>query len=96
MKEHFSFEIPRSIFVGDSIRIILSILIAFVVVSTTIGMKSMAMSIICLLILSFLFYIVLGSFGLTHTGLSMDSTTYPAPPRLGLDGVSVQNRLSGM
>jgi hypothetical protein len=94
MKEHFSLEIPRNIFTGNTINIIISIFISIGIVSSTIQFKNIIMSIISILILTVLFNIILGSFMTTHTGISLNSTTYPLPPHLGLDGISVQNQIT--
>jgi hypothetical protein len=96
MQEHFSFEIPRSIFVGNFMKYAISLFIAAAIVYTTIGFKNIVMSVLCLLILALLFYILLDSFMLTHSGLSTASTTYPVPPHLGLDGISLENTISGL
>ena len=96
MKEHLSFEIPRTIFIGSYMKIAFALLLAAIIVYTTIGFKNKVMSILCLLILALLFNILLDSFMMTHSGLSTASTTYPVPPHLGLDGVSLENSISGL
>lgn len=95
MKEDFSIEIPRTPFSGKIPIYLISFIISLVIVYTTIGFKNIIMSIICLLILMVLFYILLSSFSLQN-GLSTDSTTYPVPPHLGLDGISISNLISGI
>ncbi len=95
MKEDFSIEIPRNPLVGKIPIYLISFVISLVIVYTTIGFKNVVMSIICLLLLMVLFYILLSSLTL-HNGLTTDSTTYPVPPHLGLDGISVNNLISGL
>lgn len=95
MKEDFSIEIPRNPFTGKIPIYLISFIISLVIVYTTIGFKNIVMSILCLLILMVLFYILLSSFTLQN-GLSTDSTTYPVPPHLGLDGISMNNLTSGL
>ncbi len=95
MKENFSIEIPRNPFIGKIPTYLISIIISLVIVYTTVGFKNIMISIICLLILVILFYIILSSFSLQN-GLSTDSTTYPVPPHLGLDGISMNNLVSGL
>ncbi len=95
MKEDFSIEIPRNPFIGKIPIYLLSFVISLVIVYTTIGFKNVIMAIICLLILLVLFSILLSSFSL-HNGLTTESTTYPVPPHLGLDGISMNNLVSGL
>jgi hypothetical protein len=72
-----------------------SLLIALAIVYTSIGFHNVMISVLSVAILTILFYILSGSFMISNNGLSMESTTYPAPPHLGLDGVSVANRVAG-
>ncbi len=95
MKEDFSIEIPRNPLIGKIPIYLISFIISLVIVYTTIGFKNIIMSIICLLILMLLFSIILSSFSLQN-GLSTESTTYPVPPHLGLDGISMNNLTSGL
>lgn len=95
MKENFSLEIPRNPFIGEIPKYLISLIISFVIVYTTIGFKNIIISIICLLVLMVLFYILLSSYSLQN-GLSTESTTYPVPPHLGLDGISMNNLISGL
>ncbi len=95
MKENFSIEIPKNPFIGKIPIYLISFIISLLIVYTTIGFKNIIMSIICLLLLMVLFYILISSFSLNN-GLSTDSTTYPVPPHLGLDGISMNNLVSGL
>ena len=95
MKENFSLEIPRNPFIGEIPKYLISLIISLVIVYTTIGFKNIVISIICLLILMVLFYILLSSYSLQN-GLSTESTTYPVSPHLGLDGISMNNLISGL
>ena len=95
MKENFSINIPRNPFIGNVSQFLISLLFSLVIVYTTVGFKNMPITIICLLILTLLFYILLSSFFLSN-GLTTNSTTYPVPPHLGLDGVSINNLISGI
>ena len=95
MKEDFSIEIPRNPFSGKIPIYLISFIISLIIIYTTIGFKNIIMSIICILILMLLFYIILSSFSLQN-GLSTESTTYPVPPHLGLDGISMNNLVSGL
>ena len=95
MKEDFSIEIPRNPFSGKTLAYLISFIISLIIVFTTIGFKNIVMSILCILILALLFYIIISSFSLQN-GLSTDSTTYPVPPHLGLDGISMNNLVSGL
>ncbi len=93
MKEHFAIEIPRTLFVGNTFYFIISLLISIGIVYSSIQFKNMVMSIISILVLTLLINMILSSTMMTHTGLSLHSTTYPLPPHLGLDGISVQNQI---
>ncbi len=95
MKEDFSIEIPRNPFSGKIPIYLTSLIISLIIIYTTIGFKNIVMTLICLLILITLFSILLSSFSL-HNGLTTNSTTYPVPPHLGLDGISMNNLVSGL
>lgn len=95
MKEDFSIEIPKNPLIGKIPIYLISFLISLIIIYTTIGFKNIVMSILCILILMVLFYIILSSFSLQN-GLSSDSTTYPTPPHLGLDGISMNNLIAGL
>ncbi len=94
MKENFSIHIPRNPFIGNIYQILVSLLLASIIIYTTVGFKNIPITIICYLILTILFYILISSFYLSN-GLTTNSTTYPVPPHLGLDGISVSNLVSG-
>jgi hypothetical protein len=95
MKENFSIEIPRNPLIGKIPIYLISFMISLIIVYTTIGFKNIVMSILCILILALLFYIIVSSYTL-HNGLSTETTTYPVPPHLGLDGISMNNLVSGL
>ncbi len=94
MKEHFGISLPRRIFTTTTSQIMISFLLSLAIVYSTIKFNNMMMSIISLLLLTILFTIIIQSFGMTNTGLSTQNTTYPLPPHLGLDGISLENRYS--
>ncbi len=96
VQEHFSLHIPRTLFGSAVVRILLSLIIAALIVYSSIGFKELPVSLFSLLLLAFLIHLLLSSFTITHDGLSTDSTTYPVPPHLGLDGISIENRISGL
>lgn len=87
--------IPRSPFRMIDMPLAISLIIAVLIVYTSIGFNNVVVSLISVAVLTLLFYILGGSFMLSNTGLSLQSTTYPAPPHLGLDGISVANRVAG-
>ncbi len=95
MKENFSIEIPRNPLSGNIPKYLISLFISLVIVYTTIGFKNIVISILCILILMVLFYILISSYTLQN-GLTTESTTYPTPPHLGLDGISIDNLVSGL
>ncbi len=87
--------IPRSPLRWMNIPLVVSLVVAVLIVYTSIGFSNMVVSLLSVAILTLIFYILSGSFMLSENGLSLRSTTYPAPPHLGLDGVSVSNRVAG-
>jgi hypothetical protein len=88
--------IPRNISFYHYGTIILSILLSLGIVVATVGLKDRIVAGVSMATLAVLFYIIFMSSQITSTGLDMYTTVYPPPPRLGLDGISMENRSVGL
>ena len=65
-------------------------IVALLIVLTTVTKFNMATMIVIILLTLIILLIVNSSVGVNYEG-SLPSTTYPIPPHLGLDGVSLVN-----
>ncbi len=66
-------------------------IISALIVLTTVTRMNMATVIVIVLLTILILLIMNSSVGVNYEG-SLPSTTYPIPPHLGLDGVSLVNR----
>jgi len=94
MIETFVIEIPNSINFPYLKIIIVSLLLSILIVFPTMGFRSIN-SILCVLLLSVLFYILISTMTDENAANEMPSTLYPSQPRLGLDGISLNNYYTG-
>lgn len=87
--------IPRTIPFYHYSMILLSILLSIGIVVSTVGLKNRVVAGISTALLAVLFYIIFMSTQITSHGLNTYTTVYPPPPHLGLDGISIENRVVG-
>lgn len=75
-------------------HVLLALFIAIVIVFSVVT-KFNIIVIIVIIIFTIIILIIMGSStGIDYSG-SLPSTTYPIPPHLGLDGISLENRAGG-
>jgi len=91
--ENFDVTIPNSLYFPNLRNIITAILLATVLTYPILGINKNG--IFASIILFIIFFILLNS--LTNENLSneLPSYLYPAPPRMGLDGISLNAYVSG-
>lgn len=82
---------PSRIFTPFVTRVLLSIFLAVLIVMAV--MKSISVvSTLCTILFSIMFYIMLVNMSGDNIAGSLPYATYPIPPHLGLDGISLANR----
>lgn len=92
--ENFTLKIPNSLTHRPNLRpLIASILIACLLTYPIMGFSTNA--IFCNIILFILFFILLTSLSNENMSNELPSTLYPSPPRMGLDGISLNSYVSG-
>lgn len=92
--ENFTLKVPNSVAFNPNLKpLIASILIACLLTYPILGINRNA--VFSAILLFILFFVLLTS--LTNENLSneLPSTLYPAPPRMGLDGISLNSYVSG-
>ena len=92
--ENFTIKIPNSVEHHPNLKpLIASILLACLLTYPILGMNRNG--VFASIILFVIFFIILTS--LTNENLSneLPSTLYPSPPRMGLDGISLNSYVSG-
>lgn len=77
-------------FLNRNMTILLSILTTFVIL-LSIGTLFNKNGIILFIILYILIYIILSNLNGNNLSGSLPSTSYPIPPHLGHDGISIEN-----
>ena len=92
--ENFTLKIPNSLTHRPNLSpLIASILIACLLTYPIMGFSTNA--IFCNIILFILFFILLTSLSNENMSNELPSTLYPSPPRMGLDGISLNSYVSG-
>lgn len=92
--ENFTIKIPNSLKNRPNLRpLIASILLAALLTYPILGFGKEA--IFCAIILFVIFFIILTSLSNENLSNELPSTLYPSPPRMGLDGVSLNSYVSG-
>ena len=74
---------------------IYAFIISSIIIYTTLKQFSMV-SILALIILTFIFYLIFSQMKGDNNIGALPSSSYPPPPHLGLDGISLENTYSGM
>jgi len=74
---------------------LISFLLSLLVIFPTMGIQSIS-SILCVVLLTVLFYILITTMTSEDLSNELPSTLYPTSPRLGLDGVSLNNYYGGL
>ena len=91
----FSITIPNSIYIPNFSLIVASLLLSLLIIYPILGLGSVE-STLSIVVLFILFYIIFSSMSNSNYQNELPSTIYPSMPHLGLDGVSVNNYVSGM
>ncbi len=91
----FSITIPNSIYIPNFSLIIASLLLSLLIIYPILGLGSVE-STLSIVVLFILFYIIFSSMSNSNYQNELPSTIYPSMPHLGLDGVSINNYVSGM
>lgn len=82
---------PSRIFTPFVIRVLTSLFLAALIVLSVLRQLS-PVSVISTLLLAVIFYIMLDNMGGDNAAGSLPFATYPIPPHLGIDGISLVNR----
>ena len=92
--ENFTIKIPNSLKNRPNLRpLIASLLLAALLTYPILGFGKE--SIFCSIILFVIFFIILTSLSNENLSNELPSTIYPSPPRMGLDGISLNSYVSG-
>lgn len=91
---HYNVSVPGFRMNPNTVILITSCLIAAALIYTTIKNISFV-SVMSFIVLATLIYMLLSSMGGNLMSVSLPFGSYPNPPHLGLDGVSVDNYLAG-
>ena len=92
--ENFTLKVPNSFTNRPNLRpLIASILIACLLTYPILGINNNG--IFAAILLFILFFILLTSLSNENLSNELPSTLYPAPPRMGLDGISLNSYVSG-
>ena len=82
---------PSRVFTPFVTRVLLSLFLAVLVVMVV--MRSISVvSTLCTILFAIMFYIMLVNMSGDNIAGSLPYATYPIPPHLGLDGISLANR----
>ena len=95
MIENFTVTVPNSINFPRLPVIIVSFLLSFIIIYPIIGKISVA-SFVLFVVLFVLFYVILNSMSNNNQQNELPNTLYPSLPHLGLDGISLNNYVSGL
>lgn len=82
---------PSRIFTPFIIRLLSSIILASLIILSVLRRLS-PVAIISIILLSIIFYIMFSNMGGDNIAGSLPYATYPIPPHIGLDGISLMNR----
>lgn len=91
----FSITIPNSINIPNLSLIVASLLLSVLIIYPILGLGNVQSS-LSLVVLFILFYVIFSSMSNNNYQNELPSTIYPSMPHLGLDGVSINNYVSGM
>ncbi len=94
MREDFIVKLPHLSISKDIYKAISSLIISFIIVYPIIGITSIQ-AVVALIILSIIFFILISNMSLENKSSSLPSTSYPEPPHLGLDGISLDSLTAG-
>jgi hypothetical protein len=95
MKEHFVISAPSFMYLKSLSTIFLSFILALIII-IPIYRKVNIISISLLIILTLILYLIFSSITNENLSNEMPSYLYPTLPHTGLDGISLQNYISGM
>ena len=90
-----TFNIPNSLNFPNLPKIIACLLISAIIIYPVLGLSSVQ-SILAMFILFILLYVILQSMSNNNLQNELPSTLYPSMPHLGLDGISLNNYVSGL
>ena len=90
-----TFSIPNSLNFPNLPKIIASLLISAIIIYPVLGLSSVQ-SILAMIILFVLLYVILQSMSNNNLENELPSTLYPTMPHLGLDGINLNNYVSGL
>jgi hypothetical protein len=90
-----TFSIPNSLNFPNLPKIIVCLLISAIIIYPVLGLSSVQ-SILAMVILFILLYVILQSMSNSNLQNELPSTLYPSMPHLGLDGISLNNYVSGL
>jgi len=90
-----TFSIPNSFNFPNLPKIIVCLLISAIIIYPVLGLSSIQ-SILAMIILFTLLYVILQSMSNSNLQNELPSTLYPSMPHLGLDGISLNNYVSGL
>ena len=92
--ENFTISWPNSLKARPNLRpLIISILLSCLLTYPIMGFERNA--IFCNILLFVTFFIILSSLSNENMSNELPSTLYPSPPRMGLDGISLNSYVSG-
>ena len=92
--ENFTLKIPNSVTYHPNLRpLIASILIACLLTYPILGINKNG--VFAAILLFIIFFILLTSLSNENLSNELPSTLYPSPPRMGLDGISLNSYVSG-
>jgi hypothetical protein len=90
-----TFSIPNSLNFPNLPKIVVSLLISAIIIYPVLGLSSVQ-SILAMVVLFILLYVILQSMSNSNLENELPSTLYPSMPHLGLDGISLNNYVSGL
>jgi len=94
VKENFIVKIPNSITYYPNLRpLFTSLLLACLLTYPILGINRNG--IFAAILLFVIFFIILTSLSNENMANELPSTLYPSPPRMGLDGISLNSYVSG-
>jgi len=90
-----TFSIPNSLNFPNLHKIVICLLISAIIIYPVLGLSSVQ-SILAMVVLFILFFVILQSMSNNNLQNELPSTLYPSMPHLGLDGISLNNYVSGL
>ena len=95
MQENFVIGIRKDYNYRYLYSIIASLIIAFVIIFPIMGIGSLT-SILSFILLTLIIYVLITSMTNENLSNELPSTLYPLPPRMGLDGISLNSYIAGI